>query len=500
MVLHELGEAIDLTQAAGQTAGLEVLLESFNRLRGLLAREDRGWVRLFGQDEGVEFGLTLDDLKDWGRKIRESVPGAPWIGRGFRTRANFIWKDGIQYGNIPEPKQGLVNLRDIINRPGNQFHFFAPSARRKTEHRLYTEGIAFWIGNEKSKDLESIPLRQITSQFIDPDGLGTAWAYLREWTHRNPRTGKSTQYKRWYFTDQFKAMRVPYIGAADGQRIPVDQNHVIFDQHANHTDGFVYGTPDALAAFIWNGIVRDAYMDGRTMTQAMARFALKATASTKQGAENAALQYANADTAGSLAVVGGAGDLRLMDGAGKGYDFTSLGPLLAVVAASLDISKVALAADSGDGSYAGISSLDLPTRLAMNARRDEHIELNQRVLRWMGPSSFEPDVQFKPFDGGEEAYRIIQGFMLGVQNDLYGLQEARNFVDNVLGLPNGTIPTGDDRPSILLAQAAQATAAAKAASSATPQTASPNQGKSNGTGGQQGGNASSDLRSDTISK
>lgn len=487
MVLNEVAEAIELTRSGDSAAATETLLESFHRLRTILAREDIGWLRLFNGEDGVEFGLTLDDLKEWEAKISESVAGAPWIGRGFRMRHYYISKGGIQHGNIPKPTQGKKNIADVIARSGNQREFFGPDARRRREHRLYTSGVALWLVDAKD-DITSIPLRQIKGQLLDPDGLGQIWAYLREWTRYDLRTGRSVEYRRWYFTDQFVDKRVPYIADSTGQRIPVEQGGVIVDQHANRIDGMAYGFPDALAAYIWNGIARDAYMDGRTMTKALAKFALKASVKSRAGAENAALQYATAETAGNLAISGAANDLTPLSTAGKGYDFTSIAPLVAVVAASLDIPKTTLMSDSAEGSFAGITSLDLPTRLAMSARRDEHIGVEKRILARLGLA--DADVQYKPFDGGDEVYRIIQGFMLGVQNDLYGLQEARDFVDNVLGLPNGFIPQGDERPSVLLAQGA--------GSASLPQTASPNQGRSNGTGGQRGGNASSDLRSDTV--
>ncbi|GAB2702049.1 hypothetical protein BKA24_001731 [Microbacterium marinum] len=489
---EDLAESLTEAHAAGNEAGVELLTEHFDRIMGMLKREDRGWNTLFGGDEDSEFGLTLSDLKQWAAKIEEAIPGAPWMGRGFRLRRDFIWKGGIQYGNLPEGgTQGLANIKKKTLTDQNQREFFAPSARHRRERRLFSSSIALWIGNDKTKQLESLPLRQVTGQLTDPNGLGQIWAYLREWTKVDLASGRTTHMKKWYFVEEFKDKRVLNIKDPAGQRIPVDQDHVIFDQHANRADGFAYGSPDALAAFIWNGIVRDAYMDGLSVTGALARFAYKATAKNKKAADNAAMEYANAETAGGMAIVGGANDLTPLSSAGKGYDFSTLRAVLAVMATSLDVTAIALSADSSDeGGSASAATLDLPTRLAMTTRRDEHVELDIRVLKWLGMKE-QPDVQFLPYDASDETYRVIQGFMLGYQNNLYTEQEARDFVDNLLGLPHGTPPSGAKRPFGDLSGGGKA---------ALPQTASPNQGKSNGTGGQQGGNASNDIQDDSAGK
>jgi len=497
-----LTEAIADAALTGNEAGVKMLQESFNRLRSLAA-EDKGWTRLFGDHEDEHFMLRLEDLKAWGEKIGESVPGAPWIGKGFRARADFVWKDGIRYGNIPEPTRGKKNIQQIIDRPGNQREFFGKVARRKRERSLYEQGIAIWKGDDKSSNLETIPLRQFTSELVDPQGRGVLWALLREWTERDLATGKSRPMKKWYFLHEFADKRVLNIVGPDNVRIPVDQNARLFVQHANPSDGFVYGTPDALAAWIWNSISRDAYMDGRKVTEALTKFALKATAGSRRQADNVAQQFATADTAGSMAIVGGAADISVMQGAQKGYDFNSLRPLLAPIAASLDIPTTLLTSDTGDDSFASISSLDFPTRLAMQSRRDEHIDFDKMVLAWLGVEA--PDVQFIPYDAGEETYRKEQSLALELQNDIIDRQEYRDQVDDMWGRPNGKVPTEDKRESYLKAKAlakaapkpAPGTAAAGGEKTSTS-TASPNQGQQNGTGGQSG--AANDLRTDTVSK
>lgn len=508
-MLEIFGEALH----APDDAQREMIVEAFDKIRSLIDREDQGWIPLYSgglTDTESEFGLKLDDLKSWGRKIRESIVGAPWIGAGFRRRQNYIWRGGIRYGSIPSGGvQGKKNIQAIIDSPGNQFHFFGKAARRAREECLYAEGVAFWIGNEKTKQLTAIPLRQITDQITEPNGLGYAIAYKREWTERNLRTGDSEKKTRWYFTDRFVDQRVPTITTKLSGKTEVeevDQKHVIFDQIANGSTGLVYGAPDAVAAWVWNGIARDATMDGVTMTQAMATFAFKASVKSPGGAQNAAIELASPQGAGQTAIAGQANDLVPMSSAGKGYDFSTLTFLVAVIAASLDVSVIDLTSDPGNAgsSYNAGELMTLPTRLAMEARRDEHVELDKRVLTWMGVDS--PEVTFVPFNSGEEMYRSVQSMVLELDKDSMTRQEFRDRLDDLFGRPNGTVPAEDQRPSVLLAKAlAKATpkpaatpadGAQPGETTSTPQTASPNQGRSNGTGGQQGGSASNDIRRD----
>lgn len=484
------------------------LREVFDKAAAMLRLEDQGWQPIFsgtGDTETEQFGLTLEQLKEWSGKLLESTVGAPWIGSGFRRRRDYIWRGGIRYGNIPSGgTQGKKNIKRIVDDPINQMNFFGDSARFAREKCLYAEGVAFWVGNEATKQLTAIPLRQIKDQILEPNGLGYAIAYKREWSERDLATGAVIDRRRWYFVNEFKHLRVKEIKVSGGQTEEVDQKHVIFDMHVNRATGLIYGAPDALAAYVWNGIAREATLDGKAMVKALATFALKASVKSKPAGENASMTLASTQGAGNTAVLGGANDLVPLASAGKGYDFSSLVFLVAIVATSLDLSVIDITASPGDAgsSYGAGQLMSLPTRLAMEARRSEHVEMDKRVLRWMGVE--DPDVNFVPYDSGDETYRAIQSLILLLQSDTHDRQEIRDMIDDLLGRPNGTAPTEDKRPSVLLAKSLEkikpkpepAAPGADGANANAPQVASPNQGRSNGSGGQNGGNASNDIRRD----
>ncbi|MDF2691710.1 MAG: hypothetical protein K0S65_93 [Labilithrix sp.] len=483
------------------------LAETWDRVRQIIARDDHGWIEFRGGNgwsDDNQFGLTLDNLKEWGKKIQPAVVAAPWVGAGFRRRADYILQNGIRYGNVPGgPKspatQGKKNIQDIIDRDGNQFHFFGDAARRQCEHSLYSQGIAFWIGNDRTKDLEAIPLWQITDVFLEPNGLGYAWAYLREWSEMDLATGERKARRRWYFTDRFASKRVGQIKVkGEPEPIEVDQEHVIFDMHANRATGLVFGAPDAVAAWVWNEVARDATLDGRAMQRALATFAMKAQVAGQDSGEATSVKLASAEGAGNTFVGGKDIDFAPLASAGKGYDFTSIRFLVAIVAAALDLSVIDITANPGDAgsSYGAGQLMGLPTRLAMEARRADHVEINKRVLKWMGVA--KPDVNFVPFATGEEVYRSVQALTMELTNGAISLEEYRERLDDLMGRPNGTAPAYDKLHPVLLAKAtAKAVpkpAPAASGDASAPQTASPAQGKSTGSGDQ--GSAGNDIRRD----
>lgn len=474
----------------------DTLSEGLDQVRAMLQREDRNWVAVFGGGNEDD-GLDLDNLKEWSRKLRNSVVGAPWMKRGLSLRSSYVWQGGMQYGNIPSSGKGKSkNVQTLINHPLNQRNFFGPIARRKREGCLYHDGIALWVGDNTTKQVHPIPLNEITGDLRDPDHNADVWAYRRSWTETNLSTAEKTQRVEWYFTDTFYEHRVATITRGSNKPEPVSQTHTAFDMVANGMEGFAYGSPDALAAQIWNGITRDLYMDGVTMSQAMSTFALKATVSTKAGGDRTTMRLASSKGAGQTAVLGGVNDLVPLSTAGKGYDFETLRSVVAIIATALDVSSIALTSDPGaaGSSYGSASTLDLPTRLAMEARRQEHIQLDARVLRWMGAP--DATVYFEPLDDGAETYREVQAVILKWNTGLYSAEEAKKQLEAIAGrefaspVPDGVMLPNNEKFKDTLTNDGQ--------DAATPSTAAPGQGRSDKTGGQDA--AGNDLRNDGVSK
>lgn len=433
VMLHE-----QVTQIMSQAHNLQ---EGLDQVRALLAREDRGWG-LFGELGSEDDGMSLDDLKNWSNKIRPSRIGAPWIGRGFRLRQTFIWQDNIRYGGIPEAKQGRKSVQAYIDLPQNQEAFFSHSAHMRREGCLYHDGLAVWIGEDTTKELQAIPLAEITDIFRNPKQRSQIWAFKREWSERNPTDPNPKRMVRWYFTNRAWANRVDSITNSGNQDEEVSKTHRAFFMTPNTMEGYALGSPDAIAAFIWNSIARDAYMDGVTMNSAMATFAFKASVGRQTGADAANLKFASPNGAGSTAITGATNDLTAMPTAGKGYDFQNLRSLTAVIAASLDVSNIALTADvalSGGG-YGSASTLDTPTRLAMESRRLEHSELDVEVLKWMGAP--DPTAYFRKLTDPTEVFREAQALLLLWSSGLYATGPIEKRLSELMQIIGNTVPDG----------------------------------------------------------
>lgn len=503
-VIEELLTVLDAAQAAGaNSAPTAIIKEGLDNVRAMLADEDRGWDVYIGGHRDEDEGLTLSDLKQWAARIQEqSLVG--WMKKGFSLRSTYIWQGEIQYDKIPSESRGKgVNVQAKIDDPVNQRAFFGPEARIRREKRLYAEGIALWIGNDQTKELQAIPLSQITDTLGDPDDESIIWAYKREWSRRQAN-GKYKDMKRWYFVDTYKDHQLDII-TVNGIRETVETDWTAFDMHANSVEGWKFGFPDALGAWIWNERAKDAYGDGLDVTAAMASILYLATGRTAGGAQNAANQFASAQGAAGTAVVGAGNAVTAMSTAGKAFDFSQLREIVAVIASNLDVSNIALTSNPGDAgsSYGSAATLDEPTRLAMEMRRLEHVQLDKRVLRWMaGPTSGKDiKVYFRSLASAAELYRLVQAVVLKWQQGLMRPEDAAEQIDDIFGIPSGYgIPDGvliPNNTNSLNRKDIDTDGEPGATNGA--QAAAPTQGR----GGKQAGGSGerpTDTRSDTLSK
>lgn len=494
-------QAVSATQTA---AGTQVLSEALQNVMAMIGREDEGWELFLGGNRDDDGGLTLDELKKWEKKLQEFEAANAWGKRGLSLRDSYINQDPIQYEGIPTESRGKgVNVQEKIDHPVNQRAFFGRAARRRCEGRLYHSGIALWIGDDKTKLLEAIPLSEITGVLEDRDHSDIIWAYRREWTRRGV-DGKAIPMKRWYFVDAYKHEQTDVVTISGGgsekpETEEVEKGFTAFDMHANSVEGWKFGIPDALAAHIWAEIAKGLYMDGVDVSEAMASIAYKATAGTAKAGQNAGLQFASAQGAAQTAVVGGASDLVAMNSAKSGYSFSTIREVVALIATAIDVSVIHLTANPGDAgsSYGASQTLDLPTRLAMTTRRDEHIEVYTRILRWMSGSkeaASKIKVYFPPLEDPAEKYREAQTAVLFWLQGVVDPDVFQKIASKIMGIPDlGALPKGilvpnnkDSLPRSDVDADGKPTASA----------ANPAQGRSAGTGAS---DRPTDTRSDILS-
>jgi len=481
-----------------QSHSLEVtqLREQLTNVQAMFAKEDIGWLKING-DFDTE-GLSLEDLQKWSQQIREAMAGNPHIKQGAELRSNYVWDGGIHYTGIPKEGRGRgANVQSIIDDPTCQYNFFDSEAKKKREYALYSDSIYVAIGEEGTKKIvQTIPLSQITGEVRNPRNSSEVWAYRFSYTDYD-KEAQDQSVNEWYYVDRYVGNRpktVKYIGKDE----PVRQGYTAFDLKSNTQVGWPYGVPDALSALIWSRLYVDFVKNGKVMSDSMAAIAYKAVTATKKAGENASMKIGGGNAAGSTAVIGAANDLVPMSTAGKGYDFDSGRALLAVVATSLGLSTIALSSDAGaaGSSYGSASTLDLPVRMNIQARRQLHADYDVRVLKWMGAK--DATATFDSLEDTASIYRAIQATMLKWGSGLYEAQEIREELDQLSGrLGKASIPDG-----VMLPNNINSWARADIDPKDGPATASnggsvtPTQGS--GTPFTDGSQNANDLRTDTL--
>ena len=489
MTETQLREAVDALENA--RFDNERLQESIGRLD--LYLDQQGWSPVQYKEEGP----SLEQVKDGSKRIRDMIALNVHVKQGLRLRTNYVWQGGIHYARVPNPTRKNsrdTNVQERIDNPINQRYFFGSNAREERELSCYADSMPIYRGNDDDYTIRPVPIGEITADYRNPDQSDEVWAYRRSWEHYPQGSRTPTTKNIWYFVDGFTDQRTTSI-KFDGKSETVSQNERIFGSPVNSAVGWAYGVPDALSAISWAEQYRKGMLSGLRMQEAMAQIWATYKGNTQAGVDNAAVKLgANRGEGGNVAGIGAGNDFSPLATAGRGYDFNTLGSVIANFAAGIGVSKVALTSDpsAAGSSYGSAKTLELPEKLNALSRRDYHITLDKQVLTWLGA----PDalVWFDPIVDPDAAYRDAQAVMLQINSGLFSPEEAKkmmlaltNQFPDVVKVPKGyMIPNNEaskDRADI------------DADGDPKPTTPAPNQGVGNGTGGQ--GN-SNDIRTNTI--
>jgi hypothetical protein len=460
-----------------------LLAEALDQVRAMLTIEDEGWKKLMG-GQGVSDDLTgfnLKDLAKFAKEIRSFMVGVPLIENAANLRANYVWSKGVTIpGSEKAPKQGRPStVYKFTNDPVNVQNLFSAGAHDRLEHAAASDGIVFLAGDDAKKTVREIPVWEFTDVYVNPDFPGEVWAFRRQWESYSGTTPK--QMDRWYYTDTFTGGKRQASISIGGKAVPVDKGITLFTQNFNGQVGWPLGVPDLIAAVAWAKMYSDAMKRGKQMTDAMAQIAYKAVAQTAGGAQGMAVKIAGAGGAGNAAAMTTGNDLVPLTTAGKGYDFTSLRPIAAMVAAAAQVSTIDLLSDpsAAGSSYGSAATLDPPKKRAVIVRQELWKGFLKRILKW--GTGTDVDLFFPELED-PDLYRDMQRLILAQQSGLIFGDELRPKILNNLdavNLHNDKLPPPPPVP----------------VASPGAQAASPDQGKSNGTGG----NSRNDQRTDVIS-
>lgn len=434
--VRTLEAALDMQNT--QTA---VLREQLDGYLTMFAQQDVGWMQFNG--DMIDTGPSLMMVKEWSMKLREGLANVH-IRNGLRLRTNYIWGGGIDYGTLPTGS-GNKPVQKWVNDSQNQANFFGRRARNERESGVFTDGIVLYRGRTDKdgvKRLTAIPLRQIVATMRNPERMDQIWAYKRQYVW-NDGNGNERLVREWFYVDTFfdrrHELKIPALKGEIVHDKPGDD--VIFDLHVNTQIGHAFGCPDSFAALAWAQVYRNFMMNGKVMSDAMAQFAFQIATKSKAATTNVAAKLSTHNSAGSALV----SDMQLnpISTAGKGYDFTSGRPLLAIVAAALEVSVIELSADPSGGKgggYGTAQTLTLPERLAVDSRRQLHAEFDKRVLVWMGVPPEKLDITFAPLDDSAEMYRQLQALAMVYDRGVMKAETFATAATDLLGINGNEVP------------------------------------------------------------
>lgn len=374
----------------------ELLQESIAELQ--LAAEDAGWVRMvaYGQQEFTRAGLTQITAI-----CRIMALKNPLIKRGLAVRQTYVWGQGVQISaratgsNLRNPGEQDVNsvLQAFLDDDANQRAFSGHQARLELEQALGTDGNVFlslWTKPRTGRvQVRTVPWEEITEVICNPDDRSDPWFYHREWTEYRLDYTTGTQVpavRRAYYPalSYRPAGRIAAIGG-----IPIQWDAPILHVKVGGQLDWQFGVPDAYAAVDWARAYKEFLEDWARLMKSLARFAWKATTPGRTAAKVKA-RLADPPTrdpvtgeprqAGATAVVTPELSLEAIPKTGATLDSESGRPLAAMVAAALDIPVTLLLGDPGvTGARATAETLDKPTELAMQSRRELWASVLRRI-------------------------------------------------------------------------------------------------------------------------
>lgn len=348
--LFESNKAVELQDAYGQIEALRTdnerataaLNESVRELS--LWFEDVGWERLDGWTDEAQ-GFSLKTIKEQADRCRSLLTVNPIIKKASNARIGFVWGRGVSFDKVPAR---------IIKDEQNKARFFSDAAHDLLERTLQTDGNVFALRSKNGQKIVYVPLEQITGWTVDENDPSRVEYWLREYDVRvtDYATGAETDkhFKAWY----------PAAGQGGTVRkiadTPVDRSYEMVHTAVNRQAGWILGIPDIVAGMFWARAHKELFEAGTTVVKARGRYASKVVANTKAGAQKAAAAVAATprrdETTGEILEYGGTAvmssglDMQLMGRMSDGVDFTAFKPVLAMVAAGLEVPVSVLSAES----------------------------------------------------------------------------------------------------------------------------------------------------------
>lgn len=456
--LQDSNRLIDALETEVERRG-DMLQESVRELS--LFFEDQGWERLDGWTEESQ-GFSLRTIKEQADRCRSLLTVNPIIKKASNARIGYVWGRGVTFEKAPQR---------VIKDEQNRSRFFSDAAHDLLERTLQTDGNVFALRGKNNQRVIYVPLEQITGWTVAEDDPSRVEYWLREYDVdvTDYATGAVTpkHYKTWY----------PAPGQGGSVRkiadAPVDRSYEMVHAAVNRQTGWILGVPDIVAGMFWARAHKELFEAGTTVVKARGRYASKVVASSKAGAQKAAAAVAATPRRdettgevleyGSTAVMSSGLDMQLMGRMSDGVDFTAFKPVLAMVAAGLEVPVSVLSAEAqSDEESLEQSIVDAAVR-RQNVWSDFFDSIFGR------PTNFEAHwPQIKT----DTTYRQIQSIEIANRTNLLSQEELRELSLDAFGIDGDptVLPPMEDNPNYNV-QAALAKLKAKLAAEAAEKAA-----------------------------
>lgn len=377
---------------------LDPLRESTSELEQRLY--DPGWRRFTVE---VEQEFTDDGRRQMRSVCRLMSIVNPLLVRGVGLRSAYIHSGGVQRTARANGKDD-ANEQDVqavvaafLTDEGNARSFTSPAARDRLEHSLATDGELFvaLITRPLTGEVQTrvILADEIADIICNPEDRTEHWYYKRCWTERQYAKDGTP-------TDVPQEMLYPAVDYRPARRfrqfagMPVAWDKPVLHIAVNRPEHWLHGIPDVYSAINWARAYKTFLEQWATVMAALSKYAWRTTAAGSKQAKQirSAVTAANPyrpETAGpgdlgQMVVTAADQTLEAIPKSGATIDAESGRPLAMMAAAALGIPVTMLLSDPGQtGARAVAETLDQPTELTMNQRREVWTAADDRILRYV---------------------------------------------------------------------------------------------------------------------
>lgn len=396
-----------LQEIKGADMTIEHLQESLADMELML--EDRGWERigLWANQQFTRQGLVRSAIL-----CRAMAVANPLIRRGLNLRIAYVWGGGVeisakaQGGNDGEQDVNAVVQAFLADKAVRKV-LVSGSARERNERVLGTDGnviVALFTSPLKGTvQPRLLPFTEVEEIISNPDDRAEPWFYKR--VHIGSDGDMTTTYHPDVDYQPRLKLRVVQsdttLGTATMTPGEVAWDAPVIHVKVNDLQDWSFGVGDAFAAIAWARAYKEFLEDWAKLVKALSRFAWRLTSERKGAAQSAAAAIRKTpptdsarpvwagDPSNDARPVGQTfsqtgGQLEAIPKSGATIDSQSGKPLAAMVASAMDVPVTMLLGDPGiSGARATAETLDTPTELMANMRRDLWTEFYRRLFDYV---------------------------------------------------------------------------------------------------------------------